>query len=598
MNEQKEFSYDYTKFLILEAIGDGHELPLKVGKMTDSTVNFELNLLFEMKYVNLKDNKYFQTKLGKEWVTWMDERVIRLAEKKIEKPEEKVEVKEEEQEDTPTVFLEDSGKLIQEVYDYEANKSSFIIFNNGEYKFSDKFTASDGKTYIPFDVSRLVLPSTKRPIINFASKPMDYQSFEHLFNRIYEFIKKYFDIPETDVKFSVYFIIFTWIYDKLNVTPYMRFIADYGCGKTRGLWTIGSVCYNSFMAAGCSTLSGAMRLQNKFRGVPLFNETDFRDSDETNNFIKWVNNGLEKGIPIIMSNKENPDRQDIFDPYGPKLFVMKRPFDDTATESRLISITPKETSRKDIPILLPEEFFTEALELRNMLLDFRLKNWFKVNPTAKIDTEGLQLEARLKQITYPLAAVIPAEPQALNEFKNYLKQRQIEIKRIRSESFEGIVFNAMLGIMDNEIILDEKYDKYKDETGNFRVITSSMLSEELHNSQKNITQTLKSIGFQSESKRIDFNKSTKTVRHLVVTNQEIWDRVCRRYYVGESGENEVQIPDCLKSKEWLSVSVTGVTSETTVTDFLKEPVVTDVTDVTAVTDTGKNKNGEEINKDI
>jgi hypothetical protein len=81
MSDKKEFSYDYTKFLIMEAIGDGYDLPLKVGKLSDSTVNFELNVLFEMKYVLLKNKKYFQTTLGKEFFEWMKERIAQLDKK-------------------------------------------------------------------------------------------------------------------------------------------------------------------------------------------------------------------------------------------------------------------------------------------------------------------------------------------------------------------------------------------------------------------------------------------------------------------------------------------------------------------------------------
>jgi hypothetical protein len=66
----------------------------------------------------------------------------------------------------------------------------------------------------------------------------------------------------------------------------------------------------------------------------------------TEEYLKYITenyNELKKNQELIIS-------------FVPKIFAMKRPFNDPATESRVISISMKETKRKDIPILLPSDF--------------------------------------------------------------------------------------------------------------------------------------------------------------------------------------------------------------------------------------------------
>ncbi|MBI2084677.1 MAG: hypothetical protein HYT70_03660 [Candidatus Aenigmarchaeota archaeon] len=461
-------------------------------------------------------------------------------------------VKEEEPKGIETTFIEDKDTLVQQVY---SNSPKFVIYKNGSYSYADEYTSGDGLLYIPLNLVGLMLRG--RPIVNFASYPISYESFEMLSNKINSFIDKYFDIGPSDRKLCTYFIIFTWLYDKVSVTPYLRFIADFGSGKTRGLFTIGHLCYNSFMAAGSSTVSGAMRLQNRIHGTPLFNESDFRNSDDTVAFIKWTNNGFESGLPVIMSNKENPSTQDVFDPFGPKLFVMKRPFVDTAAESRLISIAPKETRRKDIPVLLPDEFYAEALEIRNMLLDYRMKNWHSIDQKQSLNIDELNIEARLKQICYPLSYIIPEN--AIDDFKKYMELRQQEIKKQRADSWQGVIFNTLLSIIEDD---EERKLKY---------VTSKMIAEELKSSPQKITSTLKEIGLRVTISRF----SDKTARHIVVDSLEAWERVCSRYFV-DINSSMPACPDIIKSPEF----VTGVTGVTPVTiDGFVTPV-TDVTDVT------------------
>jgi hypothetical protein len=366
------------------------------------------------------------------------------------------------------------------------------------------------------------------------------------------YINKYGDVKDTDRRFLTLFAILTWVYDRMESVPYARFLADTGKGKTRMLKILHQICYNSFMAAGCSTISGALRMQSKWMGTACFNETDFKNTEDTALFTKWVNNGFERGLPIIMSNKENPTLRDIFDPFGPKLFAMKRPFEDPATEARLISVEMYETKRKDIPIHLPLEFYEEGLRIRNMLLDFRLKNWKTIAnvPQEAIEkVRSLDVEPRLKQLMLPLLPIVLAYDGGLDEFISFIKKRQVELRKQRAMSWEGTVFNTLLGIANNEIAEDE-YEDYRDEKRNLVVITTKMIANELNTSPKSIATTLKEIGFEIERKFVQLKDKKKLVRCVVISSWDKWKEAVSRYY--PDVEDDIPpVPECLKSSEYL-----------------------------------------------
>jgi hypothetical protein len=71
----------------------------------------------------------------------------------------------------------------------------------------------------------------------------------------------------------------------------------YGSGKTRALLVLGSLCYKSFFASGASTVSPIFHTLDAFRGTLIFDEADFRFSDERAEVVKILNNGNVSGLP-------------------------------------------------------------------------------------------------------------------------------------------------------------------------------------------------------------------------------------------------------------------------------------------------------------
>src|SRR5204863_8860180 len=98
-----------------------------------------------------------------------------------------------------------------------------------------------------------------------------------------------------------FYLLFTWVYDDFNELPYLRLRGDPGCGKTRFLLTVGSLCYKPIFASGASTVSPLFRLLDAIRGTLIIDEGDFRFSDEKAEIVKILNNGNARGFPVLRS---------------------------------------------------------------------------------------------------------------------------------------------------------------------------------------------------------------------------------------------------------------------------------------------------------
>jgi hypothetical protein len=240
----------------------------------------------------------------------------------------------------------------------------------------------------------------------FPSEAEDYGSKAELMVDLRSYIHRYADLSERFEAIAAHYALFTWVHDRFNELPYLRLRGEFGSGKTRFLITVGSICRTPIFASGASSVSPLFHLLDRFGGTLLLDEADFRFSDATADIAKILNNGNVKGFPVLRC--ETKDGKEFnpraFQVFGPKLVAMRGTFKDQALESRFVTeTTGTRPLRADIPLNLPEEQAWEARRLRNKLLAFRFKNYFRFDGVAPL-LSGL--EPRLNQILSPLAAVM------------------------------------------------------------------------------------------------------------------------------------------------------------------------------------------------
>ena len=76
-----------------------------------------------------------------------------------------------------------------------------------------------------------------------------------------------------------------------------------------------------------------------FRGTLIFDEADFRFSDERAAIVKILNNGNVRGMPVLrtMMNRQREFNPQAFQVFGPKIVATRGSYEDKAHESRFIT---------------------------------------------------------------------------------------------------------------------------------------------------------------------------------------------------------------------------------------------------------------------
>jgi hypothetical protein len=293
-----------------------------------------------------------------------------------------------------------------------------------------------------------------------------------------------------------------------------------------------------------------LRFKEQWHGTLKIDEADFKGGTESE-IIKYLNLGFEEDHPFIKTNKANHKEQEFFDPFCPKVIAMRMPFQDMATEGRLLSFTPRETTRKDIPSNLPPEYKEDVHKIRGIITRFVLRNWKHVDPNNLIDCNDMEIEARLKQLTIPLSLTLQLFPEGEERFKDYIARRQDEVREVRSQSWEGTMFNYVFNLATGEEEPHPDYAQFITD-GGILAVTPSMVAKHFGVGTKTISQTLASIGMATEQKTVRLQTGSKKTRLYVAPDENAWREIIQRYYYvdEDSGDRNPPCPEVLKSSRY------------------------------------------------
>lgn len=352
---------------------------------------------------------------------------------------------------TETGFKElADGSLLELIYNPKLTLQPFFIKfkrvnNSSEDKHENIKSYVDGeRELIPLRIPRIIETETVR----FPSGINEYGTEGELLKEIERYISKYVSVSSFFLKISVYYVLFTWLFDKFSVLPYLRVLGGPGCGKSRYLTIVGSICYKPLFTMGAATMSPIFRLQNILHGTLILDESDFNRSDESHLVIKMLNTGYQKGFPLLRSEGKNFEPRP-FDVFGPKIIATTKVFPDKALESRCITEKMESRYKDSVPIMLPESFEAEASSLRNKLLLFRLKNFHQIKTTGKYEASilNLDIQPRLKQIILPLASVI-RDKEFIDVLLEVIVQRDIDIAVEQLDTTEGRIVQEIVKAYD------------------------------------------------------------------------------------------------------------------------------------------------------
>lgn len=332
----------------------------------------------------------------------------------------------------------DGNALVEAVLDRESNTTRFVrqspagieqlsVIEQDDTTFSPPRPENDLLKH-----QALLLPSRAEPC----------GALDELLLEIEAYTARYLSLPPDASLLTTAYVILTWLYDAFRELPYLRFRGDYGTGKTRALIVIGSIAFKPFFASGASTVSPIFHTLDTFRGTLIFDEADFRFTDEKAELVKILNNGNVAGFPVLRTqvtvNKEFEPRA--FHVFGPKIVGMRGHYDDRALESRFLSIEMDLSPTDTVPINLPDAHEVEALTLRNKLLSFRLRERLAVRLDDSLVTPGL--EPRMNQILLPLLSVVP--PGRYREaVLRHAEQHHTRAVSDRGDTIEGHILSVV-----------------------------------------------------------------------------------------------------------------------------------------------------------
>jgi hypothetical protein len=307
---------------------------------------------------------------------------------------------------TASAVLQD-GTIVELMFRPDLRRTLLAIYSAGRWTLQDKFDLAGDERLVPFSPGNNLI---KNEAVLLPSEPKIYGSEAELVSEIQQFIHRYVDFEPAFEKVATYYVLLTWLYDAFNELPYLRLRGDYGSGKTRALLILGSLCYKGFFASGASTVSPIFHTLDAFRGTLIFDEADFRFSDERAEVVKILNNGNVRGLPVLrtMMNRQREFNPQAFHVFGPKIVATRGSYEDKGLESRFITAEMGSRElRSDIPINLPESFKEEARELRNKLLLYRFHRRAEVRLDASLVDP--KLEPRVNQILLPLLSIVSDE---------------------------------------------------------------------------------------------------------------------------------------------------------------------------------------------
>lgn len=340
-----------------------------------------------------------------------------------------------------SLALED-GTLVEAIQHEAGGQTALIVSDSAGSQVVSDWTHG-GIRYVPVAASHNLL---KHNAVKLPGVPLEYDTVEELFAEIEAYAEAYVSISPVFRKIAAAYVLLSWVYDAFQELPYLRFRGDYGSGKTRALIVFGSITYKGFFASGASTVSPIFHTLDAFRGTLIFDEADFRFTDERAELVKILNNGNVKGFSVlrtqVTASKEFEPRA--FNVYGPKIVAMRGSYEDRALESRFLTEEMSgQAMRSDIPISLPEAQGAQAHVLRSKLLQYRLRerNRVEIDP----DLADPTLEPRMNQILLPLLSVAPSE-EVRSAIRQYAAQVQEGVVSDRAGSTEGQVLAIVGGL--------------------------------------------------------------------------------------------------------------------------------------------------------
>ncbi len=337
--------------------------------------------------------------------------------------------------------------LVEYCYDPEQGHSKLAVrkLPDGKAELVDEVLI-DGIKYkpIPPIYDRMV---TSGSVLFPSALSAERLSTRELAAKVESFLLKNYLFDDNKIPRVIsYYVLLTWLYDNFRSIPYLRARGDAGSGKSELMKRVGLVCYRLTKTNGAGTMASFFRTTETFKGTVYFDEMDLsQGSGADNEVVKFINLGAMDGNPVIrLEEVMKPDGSKGYQPtpfrsFCPKLFAMRKDFEDDAVGSRSISFRlvgkePEEMMAKGIPFEINDRMDKEAQTIRNLLLTWRMYEFKAGKRDLGNELVDILVSSRMNQVTMPIKS-LATDSQGVIDYQ-FLAQVQVLLRRIHAEQVQ------------------------------------------------------------------------------------------------------------------------------------------------------------------
>jgi hypothetical protein len=339
-----------------------------------------------------------------------------------------------------------------------------------------------------------------------VDKIEDYGSDDQLWNDVRRYIWEHIDLQE-GYDILTAWVLASWVPEKWRAVPYLFFYGSAGSGKTWALEILASIGFRPFLAASI-TVASLFRICDYYNLTLFLDETETYLMKDSRDIMNLLNSGYRKGFKAVRT-EDTKDGYKIrsFNTFGFKALSGTKELIDTL-RSRCIIFNMSEATR-DIKTRIDHE---EAEKLRRKLLAYRFKMLSQKH--SEETSEAVEsLKGRLRELFEPLISVAPPTAKA-----SIIAEAQKIEQLIREEqraSPEAIVFRAIVKAYE---------EKPAENKVSIRRIT------EVFNEGLSVEEWKNPIAVGIICGRLGFKKSMKDKQRAIFWNQELAERLARKYY--------------------------------------------------------------------
>ncbi len=268
--------------------------------------------------------------------------------------------------------------------------------------------------------------SSLRPAIRLPGRVAPYGSTRDLLDSIINLLKRYTDTSEDQAWLTTFFVLGSWLADRLDLCPFLSVVAPLGAPRAQFLRLLNCLCRRPISLA---EVTPAAIASLAYLG-PTFIIDEPHLNRRTEQFL-YTSNAHSRSVLA---------KGRMLNSFSAKIICSHEPLHDSflASQALLITLSPDVGT---IPFLDAEMCDKIAVEFQAKLFAFRLKNVTTIR-FPEIDVSGLAAPIRDQARAY--GACVGDDKELQLGVVDLLRERDIDLRLDYATQLESVILEALL----------------------------------------------------------------------------------------------------------------------------------------------------------